>query len=356
MKISILKSRLLVSLIVATLLLLSFTSYVFATEKKFTVGMIVPVLANEYWQAQADFAKLAAEDLNIDLIVMGADSKEDKELELVENMISKGVDGLLVTPITAPIGPILLKKAEEAGIPIVFTERWPGVDPLEYKGKMYVGFIGGGHWMAGYNSVKALYESGVRKFVGLAGAMGNSVADLEVEAVNKFLEEHPDMKLLQIQRNAELREDGLRFMENFLSAYPDQIEGVWCFNDETALGAGKALKNVGLSGKIKTVGMDLIEDAMIAIQSGEMLYSSGAHWIEGSFGLLMLYDYLNGVMPSKRVHRLEMLGVDLSNVNEYENKFVKKVPAYNFKKMSRFLNPSFKTEDFVITLDLPYPE
>ena len=45
-------------------------------------------------------------------------------------------------------------------------------------------------------------------------------------------------------------------MENYLTAYPDQIHMVYCHNDDMCLGAVRAIAEAGLADSIKVLGVD----------------------------------------------------------------------------------------------------
>ncbi len=60
-------------------------------------------------------------------------------------------------------------------------------------------------------------------------------------------------------------------MESFLKTY-DKIDGVFCHNDDMALGAIEAIKEAGLKPgvDIKIVGVDGVKGAFESILAGEM--------------------------------------------------------------------------------------
>ena len=61
-------------------------------------------------------------------------------------------------------------------------------------------------------------------------------------------------------------------MENWLTAHPDQIQGVIGQNDEMALGALEAIRAAKLDvKKFAIAGIDGVTDAMIAAKAGEMV-------------------------------------------------------------------------------------
>src|SRR5690606_33277746 len=159
-----------------------------------------------FWRAFADFAVKAGEELGARVIVMDANQNDANQLNQVQGLISQGVDGLVITPNSTAIARSLLRQADQANIPVVIAERYPGFSPDAYPGPSYVGFVGVDNTLAGYNIAKSLSDAGARRIVANGGVPGGAVADERHAGLVKFLEEHPDMVLLQELRNAELRE------------------------------------------------------------------------------------------------------------------------------------------------------
>jgi ABC-type sugar transport system substrate-binding protein len=156
--------------------------------------------------------------------------------------------------------------------------------------------------------------------------------------------------LVQYEGIGETREVGLQTMESILSAQPSgAIDAVWGYNDELALGALKAAQNAGRAEELAIGGMDLNEDAVNAIKAGDLAFSTGGHWLQGGFGLITLYDALHGVEPAERIIKLDLLGVDKTNVDQFLEEFVNNPPSYDIPNLSRANNPDAATY-FEITL------
>lgn len=322
-------------------------------KKKLTIGFAMPVLANPFWRSEADFATHVADQLgNTVVIVTDAQSDEGKQLQQVEDLISRGVDGLIVSPVTAAVGPAELKAAKNANIPIVFAERDPGFQADSYPGNGAVGFLGLSNVQGGEQTAAQLYKAGARKIVAMAGLKGSSVADGRVAGLQKFAQEHSDFKVLQVEYGAELQADGLKVTEAYLAAYPGPgFDGIWCYNDEEALGAATALTEAKVPpGKVKITGFDGTKEGAAAIASGVMLADSGGQFVSGGLGLVMLYDKINGHQPQKSYVQMVYLLIDASNVARYQIQFLDNTPAFDVRSLSLVYNPSATTADYKIVL------
>jgi ABC-type sugar transport system substrate-binding protein len=315
-----------------------------AQDEELTIGVSYPTANNAFWTRYTDFMTQVADALGVTLILVDANNNEEKQVADVESLISQGVNGLVVTPQSTAVAPQLLRIAEDAGVPVMFTDRFPGMTPEEYEGESYVGFIGPNDEQAGYDiATHLIVNEGRTNLVGLGGLPGSSVAEGRRAGLERAVEEH-GANLVQYEGVGETREIGLETMESLLSAHPSgEIDAVWGYNDELALGALQAAKNAGRAEELAIGGMDLNEDAVNAIQAGELAFSTGGHWLQGGFGLITLYDAMQGVDPAERIIQLDLLGVDASNVEQFLEEFVNNPPSYDIPNLSRANNPDAQT-------------
>jgi ABC-type sugar transport system substrate-binding protein len=317
------------------------------------VGVSVPVLANPFWQRYVAFVNQVGDQLGIKVNIVDCQNQEAKQLQDIENLIASGVTELIVTPQTAQVGPVILKRAQEANIPVVITDRWPDVDPTNYAWDGFVGFIGPDDADAGFRIAQTLAAAGKKDLVAINGVHGASVAEGRFKGLDNFAKANPDVKLLDTQWIGETSDFGLQTMENYEAAYSGKYNGVWNYNDALATGAIKALRDAGKgedlkSGKIAVAGMDLNPDAVELVQQGYYLASFGGHWLQGGFGLVMLHDYVKGKPPEAqyRVVRLKLMEVNRQNVSKFMDQFINNPPTIDARKLSRVTNPEASGQYF----------
>ena len=90
------------------------------------------------------------------------------------------------------------------------------------------------------------------------------------------------------------REEGRTVFAALLEEY-EEIDGVFAHNDEMILGAIEAAKAADRAGDILFVGFDAIEDAVAAVESGDLLATIAQQPAEmGRLGVEAAVDYLNG--------------------------------------------------------------
>src|SRR5213595_4368807 len=97
-----------------------------AADAKIGVSLIVKTTSNPYFVAMEDGAKKAAEGGNIDLKLAAgkSDGDEDTQIQAIENAISKGDKGILITP-NGPAVVDAIKKARDAGLFVIALDTPP---------------------------------------------------------------------------------------------------------------------------------------------------------------------------------------------------------------------------------------
>jgi len=184
-----------------------------------------------------------------------------------ENMVTQGFDAILFVPIDIEAGAAAVEAAAKAGIPVVGSNTRVNSDKL-------TSYIGSDDVLSGGMEAEAVAKAigGKGNVVIIEGPIGQS-AQIERRKGNlETLKKYPDIKILEMKTANWSRAEALSLMENWLNAYPGQIDGIIGQNDEMALGAIQAVKQAGLNVKdFPTAGIDGVTDAMLAVKASEMV-------------------------------------------------------------------------------------
>ncbi|MCL2676470.1 MAG: substrate-binding domain-containing protein [Streptococcaceae bacterium] len=90
-----------------------------ASKRTTTIGVIIPTITNTYFSGIARGVDDIASMYQYDVIIANSDNDEDKELKIIESLLSKQVDGIIY------LGKILSKKIskklKEARVPVVLS-------------------------------------------------------------------------------------------------------------------------------------------------------------------------------------------------------------------------------------------
>jgi LacI family transcriptional regulator len=94
-----------------------------AKQKTHTIGMIVPDIANPFFPMVVRGAEDAAQKRGYNLLLCNSDDTQVREESALELLLSKRVDGILLTKAICDITPSLHQMIEEMNIPIVLVMR-----------------------------------------------------------------------------------------------------------------------------------------------------------------------------------------------------------------------------------------
>lgn len=299
-----------------------------ASAEKILLANSFRNLVNEYWIIWNEGGESAAEGLDCEYLSLSAENNEAKQMSDVEGAIARGVDAIAIMPVTAGALGAMVDLCESQRIPVVSMWDRPSVlKPQDYK--FWVAHITMDTVKQGYIPAKILCEAlaGKGKIIAIGGLPGTGSAEDRHEGLNRALKEYPGIELLGYQSGDYNRIKALKVMEDFLSAHGDKIDGIWCANDDMAIGAIEVLKSVGLAGgKIKIVGVDAIKEAVKAIKEGDMYATvSGDPWYMSGLGMVYAYNAVEGkILPKiEQIVMLEAPVVNESNAAEfYQSYFV----------------------------------
>ena len=316
-------------------------------DEKLVIGTVMPALDNEFWQAYADFMEKTADDLGVELVTINANNSGDKLAAGVDNLLAKGVDGIVIVPFFGT-GPRSLAAADTEGVPIIAVDALPE-DILPGEFENYVGFVGPDDPSAGYAMAEALAATiepdsdGKKKIVAIQGPQGTSVAINRFAGLEKYLSENDDLELLGSAVGNFSSVDSQNAMDDLLQRHPD-AKGVWSVAGGPTTGVLSSLEMAGIeAGKdFQVATMDLSPDVLDAIESGKVAFDTGGHWLEGGFGLIMLYDWINGVRfdDNERTQSITTLPVTRTTVEQFRSDYGNGLPGYITAEHSRHLTPS----------------
>jgi len=227
-----------------------------------TIGFSISTLNNPFFVTLKEGAEKAAKEAGAELIVVDAQDDSAKQLSDVEDLIQKKVDILLINPTDSHAVSSAVESANQAGIPVITVDR-------EAEGGETVAHIASDNVSGGKMAGEYILEQlgGKGNIVELEGIPGTSAARDRGKGFHEAVDGKPGVKVVASQPADFNRAKGLNVMENILQSHKD-IQAVFAHNDEMALGALEAIK--AAKKEILVVGFDAIEDAVKAVEKGDM--------------------------------------------------------------------------------------
>ena len=251
-----------------------------------TIGLIVPDITNPF------FAKLTRGVQKVcgeDVLVIMMDSFRDliREEKLVNKMLYLGAHGIILG--NSRVSDELVERASSHVPLVVFDKDYPQENVVSIVLDNYYG---------AYLATKHLIENGYRHIVHLGGTEELYVSLKRREGYEAAMREYgltPRAYLVGYEEDK-----GYRMMKKLLKM-GEKIDGVFCMNDLVAIGAMRAIKEVGLRipEDIGVVGFDNDEE-LCEIASPSL--SSVHQPVEemGETAAKLLLDMINGAPKVKK--------------------------------------------------------
>lgn len=243
-----------------------------AADDKIVVGYSMKTLQEERWQKELAGCEAAAAELGVEFVYQVANGDAQTQISQIENMVTQGIDVLMVTCVDMGALTNVLEMAHEEGVKVIIYDN-----PLSNAyGDAFVGYE---DFTNGTLIASILADKGVTGKVALLHGDMTSGIDLIVEGEKSVLKDL-DVEIVYEQYCQNwAAENGLANAQNCLAEFNNDIAAFVCMNDGIASGAIQALEEVGLAGKVVVTGMDCELTAVQRIAAGTQtstLYKNSA--------------------------------------------------------------------------------
>ena len=263
------------------------------------IGLAAASLNTAFSVTLRDAAQQAAQQAGVQLLVADAANDAATQADEISNFISQRADIILVDPTDSDALAPSLQNANAAKIPVILLNRAPDAGArasvIAYSARV-----------AGREAAQLLNQA-VPSRSKLAMLLGGTDASGTQDHASGFIEALHDplvntkgMTLVGQATADDDRDQASSVTHTMLATTPD-LAGVFCDNDELALGAVQAIKASGTS-TVVVVGIDATPETISAIEAGDM-YGAVAPQpdVIGQVGVATAVAILNGTVPPQQV-------------------------------------------------------
>jgi len=278
----------------------SFIDVASAADKKYTIALIPGLTTDAFYITMHKGAEAAAKALGVNLVFQGAaDFNPVTQVPVLNAIIGRKPDAILIAPTDKVQLVESLKKAVDAGIPVLTVDTFIGDGHYQTgsgDADFPLSYIASDNILGGEIAARAL-----AKAIGDKGKVyvsnvnpGISTTDQREQGFKDEMKKHPNITVLETQFNAD---DANKAAAQFQSVYarnPD-LTGVFGANLFSAMGAANGAKQGGVTGKVKVVAFDAPTSIVGEIKSGNVDIAIAQHPAEiGYFGVVAAYAHLTG--------------------------------------------------------------
>jgi len=231
------------------------------------IGLSLPTQREERWVKDKQVMEAEAKKHGIDLRVQVTDNDAAKQVAQCENLISQGIQVLILAPHDASSASVIIDKAAKAGIKVISYDRLVTESPLDYY---YLSFdnVKVGELQGEFITKKVAKGS----YIVLAGSPTDNNAKLFREGAMKFIKPLADKGDIKIVMDQFVKDwqpsEAQKLCEQALTANQNKVDAVLAPNDGTAGGCIQALAAQGLAGKVPITGQDAELSGAIRIVQG----------------------------------------------------------------------------------------
>ncbi len=268
-----------------------------AEAKEYTIGIANFVLGAPYFVAMSDAAEEEAAFYdNVSTITTDGQGDAEKMTSDVEDLLAKGVDGILINAGPIEALPAALDAIKEAGIPVVMVDR-------KLEGGDFNSWIGPDNYLIGVQDGEYIVDRlGGEGFMVIVrgGPADNTIGLARTNGVLSVVDQSNIQYEMAPDFGGWSEDGGFTIMEDMLAKY-DHIDVVFCENDSMCLGAQKAIEDAGRSEEMFLCGVDGQKEALKAIIDGTNYECTGKNDSDeiGRAGFHRLMGILAGANPEK---------------------------------------------------------
>ncbi len=234
----------------AQLLVLACSAQALAGKPR--IGFILSTMQEERYQRDKRVFEETARALGAEVVFASCNNSEQTQASEVDNMLSRGVDVLVIQPVNGDTATSFVKQAKRDGTKVVAYDRLirnGDLDAYITEDSLKVGAL---------QAEAALkFTGGNGNFVILMGQAGHSVAEARTAGALAVLARHPGVKVVLKQYHPGWSPRlAMETTENVLTQNKNNIQAIIANNSGMAHGAVQAIDEQKLAGKVFVAGAD----------------------------------------------------------------------------------------------------
>lgn len=258
-----------------------------------------------FWVSYSQFMQAAARDLGLDLRILYAERNPQNTLQQARELFQgRDKPDYLMLVNEQYVAPQILRLSQGSGTRLFIVNSPLTLDQRELIGQSrqnyadWIGSMVGDDEAAGYRMLKELLHKlgpvpagHSIDLLAFSGLKVTPAAQLRERGLRRALAEHPQVHLRQLVYGEWSRERAYRQAQQLLKRYP-KTQLIWSANDEMALGAMQAARELG-----RKPGTDLLfsgvnssPEALQALIDGKLSVLEAGHFTLGGWALVVLHD------------------------------------------------------------------
>lgn len=234
------------------------------------IGFSQATQQSPFYVSLSEAAKAEASVQGDELLHVDANGDVTKQNNDVQDLITRGINVLIINPVDPQGIAPALAAAEAAGIKVITVDR-----PIETGAES---FVGRDNEAMGEVVGEALLEtlgSAGGKVIEIQGDAGGAVARQRSDGFHAAVGGAPNIEIVKGPYANYIRSEAITAMQDLLQSNPD-VKAVYAHNDDMALGALQVLKENNRT-DVKVFGVDGLMEAVKEIAGGEQFVATASN-------------------------------------------------------------------------------
>lgn len=280
-------------------------------ERPERITLAVSTQTNPFFVQLIRGAEAEADAQGVVLNVQDASDDAARQADQIATAITQDVDVVIVNPTDSDAVAVSIEALNQAGIPAIAVDRDSSAGEL-------ASFVASDNVAGGSQAADALAEAvgEVGQVIVIQGVPGSSASRDRGKGFTDGIARYPQIEIAASQTANFDRAEGLDVATNLLQANPDVV-GIFCENDEMALGAIEALGSRA-GEDVFVVGFDGTAEGVQAVADGSMLATIAQQPEElGRQAVVEAVKLIRGQAAQAEVS-VEVVTVTQENVKDYQ--------------------------------------
>ncbi|MDE7021384.1 MAG: galactose ABC transporter substrate-binding protein [Lachnospiraceae bacterium] len=245
-----------------------------------TIGVCIYKFDDAFMTTYRNALQEILEGKGYSVTFMDGKNDQAEQNNQINNFIAQGVDALIINPVMTSAADQIIATVKDAGVPTVLINREPTAEQMGVYDKLV--YVGCDARQSGTMQGELILDTpnkgdingdGKVSYIMIQGDPENIDAQYRTEfSVKALTDAGMEVVELDLQRGDWDRNKGQEIAQNDLAQFGDEIEVVFCNNDDMAIGALQAIQAAGrtVNEDIYLVGVDALDAALNEVASGNM--------------------------------------------------------------------------------------
>lgn len=245
-----------------------------------TIGVCIYKFDDAFMTTYRNKLQEILEGKGYTVTIVDGNNDQAKQNEQINTFITQGVDALIINPVMTSAADQIIATVKDANIPTVLINREPTAEQMSAYDKLV--YVGCDAAQSGTFQGELILETenggdingdGKVSYIMIQGDPENIDAQLRTEySVKALTDAGVTVEELDLQRGDWDRNKGQEIAQTDLAKFGDEIEVVFCNNDDMAIGALQAIQAAGrtVNKDIYLVGVDALDAALNEVAAGNM--------------------------------------------------------------------------------------